>query len=462
MPFQKEFSYNPNPNYVLEYNNDKFKFNTNKFTVYVNKKENFVVDLMNIFTDYPLTFTSEAEFNTWRASCNMKYWQNQLNFAVYCATYGCGVSLYDHIVSLTSPILVSSLFQFHFYYQVRKILAEMKCAIPTNQGFNSLNNFIDMTVYTKICNEFNIDPNTDFRLKIEPNSGAGYIYDDNNKKYSDNYVPNKKTDSDYKNNLWSLDEPSGYIGHPFFSSELRFGDKYETFEYSVWLKHCKISQDIDDGWTRFMLQKSQGFTTAGIARINDSIRTFIYCVLGAQVQARTAIIGQSGTSPDAQKQFAVNLHDAIYADLSIPDSIERYQNAINNSHSKLDFAIGSGLYMIPSDLVMKIGSLDNYNNNILIATDDMDFGVNNINNKQVDMGTGTNAGPTNFKNPTELLGISSTEPSSTEPKEPVQPQISTWQSKPAEPAKYVNYQDTKYVLPLLVGLGVGLVVYFMK
>jgi hypothetical protein len=178
----------------------------------------------------------------------------------------------------------------------------------------------------------------------------------------------------------------------------------------AWIKHCKIVQDFEDGWTRFMLQKSRGFTTAGIARINDSIRTFIYCVLGAQVQARTAIIGQSGTSPDAQKQFAVNLHDAIYADLSIPDSIERYQNAINNSHSKLDFAIGSGLYMIPSDLVMKIGSLDNYNNNILIATDDMDFGVNNINNKQIDMGTGTSAGPTNFKNPTELLGTSSTAP----------------------------------------------------
>jgi hypothetical protein len=155
------------------------------------------------------------------------------------------------------------------------------------------------------------------------------------------------------------------------------------FWSGAWIKHCKIAQSIEDGWTRFMLQKSRGFTTAGIARINDSIRTFIYCVLGAQVQARTAIIGQSGTSPDAQKQFTVNLHDAIYADLSIPDSIERYQNAINNSHSKLDFAIGSGLYMIPSDLVMKIGSLDNYNNNILIATDDMDFGVNNINNKQL-------------------------------------------------------------------------------
>ena len=62
----------------------------------------------------------------------------------------------------------------------------------------------------------------------------------------------------------------------------------------------------------------------------------------------------------------------------IPDSIERYQNAISNSHSKLDFALGSGLYMIPSDLVMKIGNLDNYNNNILNATDFMDIWKNNI------------------------------------------------------------------------------------
>ena len=67
--------------------------------------------------------------------------------------------------------------------------------------------------------------------------------------------------------------------------------------------------------------------------------------------------------------------------MSIPDSIEQYQNAINNFFSKLDFAIGSGLYMIPSDLVIKKDNLDNYNNNILIASDNMDFGINNINNK---------------------------------------------------------------------------------
>ena len=43
----------------------------------------------------------------------------------------------------------------------------MKCPIPTNQTFNNLNNFIDMTEYTKICNEFNFDLNSDFRLKLD-------------------------------------------------------------------------------------------------------------------------------------------------------------------------------------------------------------------------------------------------------------------------------------------------------
>ena len=67
-----------------------------------------------------------------------------------------------------------------------------------------------------------------------------------------------------------------------------------------------------------------------------------------------------GTRPNVQKQFIKNFEDAIIYNLSIPDSIEQYQNAINNSNSKLDFAIECGLYMIPSDLVTKIGNLDNY------------------------------------------------------------------------------------------------------
>ena len=36
-----------------------------------------------------------------------------------------------------------------------------------------------------------------------------------------------------------------------------------------------------------MIEKSYGFTRAGIERINDVITTYIYCILEAQVKART-------------------------------------------------------------------------------------------------------------------------------------------------------------------------------
>ena len=58
----------------------------------------------------------------------------------------------------------------------------------------------------------------------------------------------------------------------------------------------------------------------------------------------------------------------------MPYSIRRYENAIQNSHSKPYFAILSDLNIIPSDLVMNIGSLKHSNNNILIAVNDMNFG----------------------------------------------------------------------------------------
>ena len=39
-----------------------------------------------------------------------------------------------------------------------------------------------MTEYNEICNEFNIDLYSDFRVKLEIKNEACYIYDENNKK----------------------------------------------------------------------------------------------------------------------------------------------------------------------------------------------------------------------------------------------------------------------------------------
>jgi len=49
-----------------------------------------------------------------------------------------------------------------------------------------------------------------------------------------------------------------------------------------------------------MLDQTQGFTHAGVERLNDSICTYVWAILGAQDEERTLILG-SGTAFTAQK-----------------------------------------------------------------------------------------------------------------------------------------------------------------
>ena len=101
MTFSKEFIYNANANYKLKYNYNKFLLKY--FSIHVNQKDFFIANIINIFNYYPITFNNESEFNNWKSKYDMKYWQNQLNFAVYCSTFGCRVSIFDHVVHPMLP-----------------------------------------------------------------------------------------------------------------------------------------------------------------------------------------------------------------------------------------------------------------------------------------------------------------------------------------------------------------------
>ncbi|WP_375664437.1 hypothetical protein, partial [Bartonella sp. CL50QHWL] len=63
-------------------------------------------------------------------------------------------------------------------------------------------------------------------------------------------------------------------------------------------------------------------------------------------------------------------------------SIQRYQKALSDTHTRLYYLISPGLYVIGSKMVLVIGKLDNYNNNILIAPKNAKPGKNDINHKK--------------------------------------------------------------------------------
>ena len=136
---------------------------------------------------------------------------------------------------------------------------------------------------------------------------------------------------------------------------------------------------VEDASSTFVLDKSKGFTQAGVERLNDSIRTYVWALLGAQAQTRTRIVTGGGTSFDAQKQFIANIEDAISSPVDLPSAIKRYQNVLRYAGSSVDYVFGYDLYMSPSDMMLKIGDISGYNNEIVIATNNLSLGQNKVN-----------------------------------------------------------------------------------
>ena len=111
----------------------------------------------------------------------MGYWPQQLNFAVFCATQGCGISreIFDSGLFLTPQI--KAFYQFHVYFTVRRVLYQLGgiqsiSALPGDPTFNHFNNHYDVASYKRICAEFGINPSSDFRFTVEKNHGLGNIY----------------------------------------------------------------------------------------------------------------------------------------------------------------------------------------------------------------------------------------------------------------------------------------------
>ena len=160
----------------------------------------------------------------------------------------------DHLTG-TIPLFARSLFLFHVYYQTRRILFEMKVALPTDDSWNAFDNSYDKKAYERICDEFGVSVHTNWGQEKHLNQRLGTMY-----------------------NYWTMD------GYHHFS-----GAEYDKKRYSFTqtttntLLHIDyIAQSFPKAWTTFILDKSDGFTRPSVERINDSIRTYCWAILGSQ------------------------------------------------------------------------------------------------------------------------------------------------------------------------------------
>ena len=340
----KAFSYNPNAQYqpsgVYKTKDPDIIKQTIEVKQPSDSGSSFKVKFPDVFDKNMLPYVeSDALVRSWNNTL-MRFWQNQLNFAVWCATTGCGVSYEDHL-SGDIPGFAKSMFMFHVYYQIRRIIFELKAPLPTDQSWNAFDNSMDAKAYEKICAEFNVDKNTDWRQKLDDNGGLGIIF---------NYITSKE---------YQPLKGFSYDAHQMSFTEYNKGKLHIDY----------ISQQHRNAWSTFILDKSNGFTRPGVERINESIRTYCWAILGSQSQIKSDILGV-GSAFDAQKQFLANTEDAIQSPVDLPSQITRYQNALKYARTKVDYVFGFGLYMAPSNMELRIGTIQGYNNKIILSTHD--------------------------------------------------------------------------------------------
>ena len=112
--------------------------------------------------------------------------------------------------------------------------------------------------------------------------------------------------------------------------------------------------------------------------------------------------------------------------MTVSNEPVKYQNAIQATKVRLNFAVARGVLLLPTRMIINTESVVGYNNNLRRATDDMKLGVNN----HVNQGT--------MKASLKLMagGPSKVNPPNSHPSNPVHKQATEAQgiAKPATPA----------------------------
>ena len=280
--------------------------------------DSFQVKFPNVFTNYPLgaVRVEDQKFKDWD-HYKFTIWQSQLNFAVFCASSACGVSV-EHL-NAKEP-MIRSIYRFHVYYHIRRILKILEIPLPYENSFNQYNNPYNHEKFIGICSEYGVSNNlTKWR--------------------------NQKYFSTWQSRAWETGKPGmSYINENSFS--------------------------------RWIIEKSDGLTTLALQKLSESVRDYAYLILTSQTSTRGQIIGHEARNLDAQRTFLNTFENIVSRRVNIPEDIRRFQKTLQYARSKVDYAIGEFVYMLPSDMNLRIGNVRNYNNKILISSPSFKIGTN--------------------------------------------------------------------------------------
>ena len=153
---------------------------------------------------------------------------------------------------------------------------------------------------------------------------------------------------------------------------------YWTYQHGV---HWSDDYIGPDSMTWWIIEKSVGFTDVGLLRISESVRAYAFLTLCSQASARSSIVGNSASSLTAQSAFLNNFENVVNRRVDIREDVKRYQETLSYVSSKVDYSVGENLFMLPSNMQLRIRSgTVGYNNKILVSDKKFNLGKNDEGN----------------------------------------------------------------------------------
>ena len=146
----------------------------------------------------------------------------------------------------------------------------------------------------------------------------------------------------------------------------------------------------ENSFSRWIIEKSEGLTTLGLQKLSETVQDYAYLILTSQTSTRGQIVGHEARNLDSQRTFLNTFESIVNRRVNIPEDIRRFQKTLQYARSKVDYAIGEFMYMLPSDMNLRTGNVINYNNKILISSSSFKIGTNvkinlDVKSKEVEM-----------------------------------------------------------------------------
>ena len=150
--YNQSAEYKPNRGRYLQILSGKDLY---KQMIVLSSDDAFPAGFLNIFFEYPLgeMRVDNKSWTNWNKS-PLRLWQTHLNFAMWYASSVCRVS-FEHLNYKKHP-MIRSLYRFHVYYHVRRILKRLQVPVPHEAGFNAADNPYTNEEFFKICEDYGV------------------------------------------------------------------------------------------------------------------------------------------------------------------------------------------------------------------------------------------------------------------------------------------------------------------